>query len=134
MLGHRKSRAITLSCALLLVAALAAGEEPSTQEIDQPLHTFFAPVEVPLVSVDIYVSDRHGRPVSGLGVGDFEILEDGQPVEISHFYAAPSVAPPAEAAPAGEETADDEAAVDEPAQNLYLVVYLVFLENYLLQK
>lgn len=41
------------------------------------------------MSVDVYVSDSDGKPVQGLSLEDFEVLEDGVPVELSHFYAAP---------------------------------------------
>ena len=68
------------------------------QESDQPQATFFAPLNVPLISVEVYVSDRAGRPIPGLTLEDFEIFEDGKPVSISHFYAAPGVT----------ETADEE--------------------------
>jgi len=33
------------------------------QESDQPQATFFAPLNVPLISIEVYVSDRAGRPI-----------------------------------------------------------------------
>jgi len=42
-------------------------------------------VEVRLVNVDVVATDRKGRPVTDLGPDDFVALEDGRPVEISHF-------------------------------------------------
>jgi VWFA-related protein len=102
---------------LWLVALGIAGV--GAQEPDEPLATFFAPLEVPLVSVDVYVSDGAGKPVPGLTLSDFEIFEDGKPVSISHFYAAPGVS---EAAL--EDQAPPEAGpVDTPEQDLYLVIY-----------
>ena len=38
-----------------------------------------------LVQVDAVVTDGHGRPVTDLGVEDFEILEDGKPQQITNF-------------------------------------------------
>jgi len=64
------------------------------QESDQPQATFFAPLNVPLISIEVYVSDRAGRPIPGLTLEDFEIFEDSKPVSISHFFAAPGVTEP----------------------------------------
>jgi VWFA-related protein len=100
-----------------LVAALAAAVV-GAQENQQPLATFFAPLEVPLVSVDVFVSDRSGQPVSGLTREDFEIYEDGQRVPVSHFYAAPGVSESAESVAESVE----EPAESEPSQDLYLVI------------
>ena len=42
-------------------------------------------VEVPLLSLDVSVTDPQGRPVRGLTRDDFEILEDGTPQVIRYF-------------------------------------------------
>ena len=89
------------------------------QESDQPQATFFAPLNVPLISVEVYVSDRAGRPIPGLTLEDFEIFEDGEPVSISHFYAAPGVTETADE----ELDSGDDLVESTPAQNLYLVIY-----------
>jgi VWFA-related protein len=39
-----------------------------------------------LVEVDVIVKDRDGRFVPGLTADDFEVLEDGRPQRIQHFY------------------------------------------------
>lgn len=107
----------------------------AAQESDQPQAMFFAPVDVPLVSVEVYVFDRNGHPVPGLTIGDFKIFEDGKQVEISHFYASPGVSkPPAEegevprvepveAAPVVGEPSELDFVEASPAQDLYLVIY-----------
>jgi VWFA-related protein len=104
---------------MLLVMAASWG---ATQDTNQPQAMFFAPVEVPLVSVEVYVFDSSGRPVPGLTLGDFEIFEDGKKVEISHFYASPGIAAPVvveEDLPATETDFVETG----PEQNLYLVIY-----------
>jgi len=95
------------------------------QESDQPLATFFAPLNVPLVSVEVYASDRAGRPMPGLTLEDFEIFEDGEPVTISHFYAAPGLTEAAGVTEGTQEEVDpsDYLAESTPAQDLYLVIY-----------
>ena len=108
-------RAIGLGLAAAIGVAGVAAQAP-----DQPRATFFAPVEVHLVSIDVYASHRDGRPVPGLRLEDFEIFEDGKPVVISHFYAAPGVVEPA----AGDAVVPDEGTYDAgPEQNLYLVIF-----------
>src|SRR5688500_14469552 len=60
-------------------------------------------VDVELVTVQVWVSDRDGRPVTGLSAADFTVLHDGDPVAISHFeeMRAGAPAPPAREPPAG---------------------------------
>lgn len=52
----------------------------------QPTQPFVESVDVQVVEVDVVVTDRKGRPVKGLTLGDFELYVDGQPVEITNFY------------------------------------------------
>lgn len=65
--------------ALLAVAAPSAtpAQEPQTPVVDV--------VDVVLVNVEVWVEDRKGRPIRGLTADAFEVLEDGQPVEITHL-------------------------------------------------
>ena len=44
-------------------------------------------VGVDLVNFSVAVTDREGQPVSGLTVGDFEIVEEGKPQAIRFFSA-----------------------------------------------
>jgi len=65
-------------------------------------------VSVEVVNVDVVVVDRDGQPVVGLSQDDFEIFEDGQPREISNFYASESSAAAFEHHLAGNRVADAE--------------------------
>lgn len=58
-------------------------EEP--EEGDDQL--FGEVVEVNVVNVDVFVTDRDGKNVKGLTAADFELYEDGRRVEVSNFYA-----------------------------------------------
>ncbi len=112
---------VRLVCGLIAIGCATAA---IAQKTDQPLSTFFAPLEVPLVSVDVYVADRQGRPIPGLGIDDFHLFEDGQPVEISHFYAAPGVTGPVDSPEIGAVAAVPIGAPPEPPnQDIYLVVF-----------
>ena len=66
--------AVTLCLALVVASAVAQNE------------TFFSEVlEVRVTNVDVIVTDRSGKPVTGLTKEDFELYENGVKKEISNF-------------------------------------------------
>jgi VWFA-related protein len=114
------------TAALLLVLPLAAQQEPLP---DQP---FAESIDVSVANVEVYVTDRQGRPVQGLSRDEFELLVDGRKAEIVNFSEvaegspAPlaktqSLEPPAASAEKGQEAAPPPAAEPEP---LSLVVFV----------
>lgn len=89
-----------LPVAAALAVASAAAQEPPPEAL------FIDRVEVNLVDVEVFVTDRQGRRVIDLAREDFEVRVDGRLVEITNFYAA--AAPPVVAAsgePRGLESA-----------------------------
>lgn len=44
-------------------------------------------IDVSVTNVDVVVTDRSGKPVSGLSRDEFEIFEDGKPQKLTNFYA-----------------------------------------------
>ncbi len=122
--------------ALAAGAALAGGAAPAEQLAEPAGQPFVEAVEVNVVTVDVYVTDRDGRPVLGLGRGDFELFEDGRPMEITNFYAVASgavaapAAPPSGSPPAARSSEPETAppAAGTPAtpvsQQLHLVIYV----------
>jgi len=68
----------------LLITATAQGAAPPQRPTPEPL-TFAG--DVRMIRLDVSVVDGAGRPVRGLMAGDFSILEDGKPVELSVFEA-----------------------------------------------
>jgi len=82
-LGSRFALASALLCAAPPLGGQASVQEPAT---------FTESIEVRVVNVDVVVLDSKGRPVPGLSRQDFELLVDGQPVEISNFAAYEEVA------------------------------------------
>jgi len=101
----------------LLAVMLPLAVLPAARAVEPP--PLRETVEVRVVNVEVVVSDRHGRPVPGLGREDFELRVNGKPVEIEYFRAVAEaifVDPAAETedgpgAPSagGEEPADPEA-------------------------
>lgn len=100
-----------LSCliaALLLPNPAPAPAQTTDDESQQPVGSFVETVDVSVVNVDVYVTDRQGNPITGLTLEDFELRVDGQPQEITNFYAiAKSPREPAETAAAAPPPPDD---------------------------
>jgi VWFA-related protein len=90
--------------------------------------SFGESIDVRVVNLEVYVTDRDGRRVTDLRREDFELFEDGRKVEISHFESyAPGAVTGASAgiAPApGTPGASAGSPEPPPADPLYLVVYV----------
>ena len=82
---HPPRRWPRLAPAVLTLAVLAGGL--GAQE-EAPVSDFFETVEVNVVNIEVFVTDRKGQPVTGLTLDDFEILDEGEPVSIGYFYSA----------------------------------------------
>jgi VWFA-related protein len=71
---------------LLLVLVCRASAEARESRSDQrPPAPTLPPVRTELVQLDVVVTDRDGRCVSGIAPGEFEVLEDGKAQTLSHF-------------------------------------------------
>jgi len=92
---------------------LAAQQAPAAEE-----ETFSEAIEVSIVNLEVFVTDGKGRPIHGLKREDFEVLEDGRPVEISNFYAESG------AVPVAPGTAAAGAAARPEDQRLNLVLFI----------
>lgn len=110
-----------LGSALALVAAsLGAGTAFAAEETTSG---FFERLDVTLVNIEVYVTDRQGNRIRGLTAEDFQVLEDGEPMTITHFYAVEDgrqVEAPADAD--GPPEPDPQARATD--QRLYLIVYV----------
>ncbi len=118
---------------LSLLAGLAA--PAAAQEGD--LSTFLDRVDVNLVNVEVFVTDRDGNPVAGLTRDDFELRVDGEPVPLTNFFVSEAAArtvpelptadagdapqPLAETPPAAAEAGDAAPARRRP---LFLMAYV----------
>jgi VWFA-related protein len=115
---YRLSVPTLLGLALLSGPGSPAVPWALAQAAPQSDETFYDTVEVNVVNVEVFVTDRDGKRVRGLAREDFEVLEDGRPVEITNFYAsdAGSVAA-ATAGAAAEALVPDE-------QRLLLAIFV----------
>lgn len=116
----RIGRAVPVGLALVLLASSATAQEGIERH-----GIFLDTVNVHLINIEVVVTDKEGKPVTGLTRNDFELSVDGRPVEISNFYAVDQ----GKRAPAVAETATSpevaEAVAEVPAdQNLYLVLFV----------
>jgi VWFA-related protein len=112
--------AATGAALLLPLLALAPAAWP---DVPKKPDSFFESIDINVVNVEVYVTDKQGRPVSGLSRGDFQLSEDGKPVELTNFYAGEGPGVPAAAAP-GAPPGAPPAASDEQRLNL-----AVFVDN-----
>jgi VWFA-related protein len=88
---------LLITLGLAGIAGAAQGTKPATPPAAAAAKTAAKPaakaedfvdtVNVSVVNVDVYVTDKKGNPVSGLTKSDFQLFENNRPVEITNFYA-----------------------------------------------
>lgn len=122
----RAAQALAVLSALavpVLAPVPVLAQEPG----DLPAADFGEELAVEVVNVEVYVTDRKGRPVTGLTREDFQLSEDGDPVDVTYFSAYSGAGSGAAAAPAGRIDLGPHAAPAPPAaprELRHLVVYL----------
>jgi VWFA-related protein len=111
-------------CTLGLLAGLAS--TPGTRaQAPPPAGPDLLPAQrVEVVRVEVVVTEKHGRPKTGLKREDFAVFEDGKPQEIVQFLAFARPQPPA--APAAS-AATAPAPAEEPAEEQPLPARYVVL-------
>src|SRR5258707_8238833 len=75
----------------LLAAGIQIPPSPRSERAEREVPQIG--VESALVELDVVVTDGKDHPVTDLGPGDFELLEDSRPQAITHFapgFGAPS--------------------------------------------
>lgn len=99
-------------CSTVAVVLLSSGP-PSRAQAPSRSDAVAEEIDVRVVTVDVVVTDRKGRPVVGLGPEDFVVREDGVDVAIESFR---SVAP--------SETTEAGEAADVLDSPLTVVIYI----------
>jgi VWFA-related protein len=111
------------------VLALTVGA-PAQDKPDAGKKVFFETAHVNLINVEVFVADRAGDPVTGLGPEDFEVFEDGHRVSVTNFFAAepPEYSPVPATSPVGsqqrEETMMEQPQLLPVEQRLSVVVFV----------
>ena len=122
---------------LLLLGATGALAE----EGNAPLTAFLERLEVRVVNVEVFVTDRRGNPLPDLGREDFEIFEDGKRVELAHFLpprtqgsplqnpprspvSQRGAPPPSRAIDQGSETPASPTAVEPTESGHHIVLFV----------
>jgi VWFA-related protein len=116
IVDRRSLWAAGLMLGLSSAAALVAQAAPSTRVTES--------IQVNVVNLDVFVTDKNGQPMTGLAKEDFEILEDNKPVQITNFYAENRAEALKEAAATAPAAAAQKGAERPLDQRLRLVVYV----------
>jgi VWFA-related protein len=123
----RAAIAAWIGSLLALVLAVGAQETSGTEEESG----FFEEIAVDIVNVEVYVTDKDGEPIRGLTIDDFEVLEDGRPVELVNFFTVTNGRPGTLSEQEQEVSTDPLAAqpaLDEVtypvSQRLHMIVYV----------
>ena len=124
-----KKAALRHRTSLLLAAGLLGPAVAAAEPAEERGSAYSETVDVEVVNVDVYVTDRRGAPVTDLAREDFVLLEDGKRVDFDYFYGGGAaagggrLAPPAEDRQRGSEWSRAEAAWGEPPH------VVVFVDN-----
>jgi len=104
--AHNRRHAF-LTLFLWTVAAISVSSPAASQVEVVPASpaVFRESIHVRLVNIDVFVTDRDGNPVDDLGLEDFELFVNGEPVSISHFALVGTI----QGAPQGEGAVDPSA-------------------------
>jgi VWFA-related protein len=114
-------------------ASQDGAEGAQSDESSEPKELFIDRVDVNVVNIEVYVTDKKGNRVTGLTKDDFELYEDKRPVQITNFLevrggervGSPEERERVEPLPTRTEMPGAFRASDVPEeQRLHLVVYV----------
>jgi len=120
--------------AVVLAAIGTAGLWAQSEGVPSEEGLFYDTVDVNVVNVEVYVTDKDGNHVLGLGKDDFELLVDDKPMLISNFFSVEGgqakieegIPEPPEPKPEDEFVRPGQ--IEDPGipeeQRLHLVVYV----------
>ena len=109
--------------------ALFVGSTPlQAQDPSPPTARFSSEVSVEVVTVDVVVTDRKGRPIVGLERNDFRIFEDGVEMEITNFFASQAQLPSPKGDPVStlevDSLTDPSQPIPQKIDGRHVVLYL----------
>ncbi len=113
---------------LAVMAVLSSASTPLAQPEGSASALFTDSLDIQLINVEVWVTDGQGNPVTGLGVEDFVIREDGKKVTISNFAEVRSLESPTIDTTAAElgSTPENDLEIDplELRQEGFLILYV----------
>ncbi len=130
MPSHRLSHLLQMVLLGAVVTTSWARSQEVTTEDEET--GYFEEIAVEIVNVEVYVTDRDGKPVEGLTLEDFEVFEDKGPVELINFYSVSKGRPTSLGEPVEEKPVDPLAQPEEELseltypveQRLNLIIYV----------
>ncbi len=135
-MARRKGRSISWTGLLLCISIPIFSPGSPDREAKKQQAPLQYEISVTLKLVQVYVTDKDGRPVRDLGKEDFVVFDDGKPVVITEFEKHETIAPePAgetkPAVPPAVQPAAPEAAApaSAPAMGRKLFLFLDFAYN-----
>jgi len=122
----RPVAALALGLLGILPSPLRAAAPPAAPAapVTAAAETFSESIQVSVVDLDVFVTDKAGKPVTGLRKEDFTVLEDGKPVEVSNFFAENGRTAAAASAAGARIPSATAAAPGSTDQRLRLVVFI----------
>jgi VWFA-related protein len=103
------------------LAAIALLAPPAADVPPPPATEYAESIDVEVWNVEVHVTDRAGRPVTGLQAGDFVVEVDGEPATITNFLAVEPPSAPRDPAAARVVTAAGGPS-DPTAQPLHIAI------------
>lgn len=85
-----KNCVLTVAFASLgfICTSVAGSQSTAEGEVVAAEAPFQETVDVNVVTVEVYVTDKRGNPITGLTRDDFSVTDSGEEVEITNFYAS----------------------------------------------
>ncbi len=123
---------LLLLAGLLGLTARALPSAPRPVRADAPQSQANKPqheVSVVLKLVQVYVTDRKGRPVEDLTLGDFAVTDNGRPVDLTEFERHALADVPSEEAPAEARRPSPRAASPLPELTRKFFLFFDFAFN-----
>ncbi len=114
-------------CPFFVAALICCSPLAGAEKVKPASLTAFGEVmDVNVVNVDVYATDKSGKRVNDLRKSDFEVLEDGKRVTITNFVSARLPAPGGPQVPSspGQAVSGTAAPAPAPADTWNLVVYV----------
>ena len=106
---------------VFMIMVACAGQPRSSAQTAPATQSVF-PSGVDVVTVDVVVLDRQGRPVEGLTQADFSVKENGDPQDVTAFQAV-RLSEPAGTSRPGRRISTNAAGTDPSADRRFFIVF-----------